>query len=321
MASTSSSAPCRPTVVLPSIHEMFPEHLMPRSAPRAIPPPIPSTMFPPSYYPPQPAPPPTHPSCSFDVLKSDPRGSSLQHIASSRPTRPPVRTQVSQPHPISRAHSSSGSSDDEAEMELDGEDGEDGDGMGAEECKRHVCPTCSKRFNRPSSLRIHRNTHTGATRECQIISVIRLPYRHLFKCDSPGANKFQPAFRCPYPSCGRQFNVNSNMRRHFRNHTTSAYAGASNASASSPVSPTSPSSFSSYRSYTSNSSPSSYTSSPTSYTSSPTSPSWSSASSPSPSRYSPPTALPTHAHRWDANPRSYRDAPAYCESDARSQRR
>lgn len=30
--------------------------------------------------------------------------------------------------------------------------------------KRHVCPTCFKRFNRPSSLKIHVNTHTGATR-------------------------------------------------------------------------------------------------------------------------------------------------------------
>ena len=26
------------------------------------------------------------------------------------------------------------------------------------------------------------------------------------------------AFRCPHPNCGREFNVNSNMRRHYRNH-------------------------------------------------------------------------------------------------------
>jgi hypothetical protein len=26
------------------------------------------------------------------------------------------------------------------------------------------------------------------------------------------------AFRCPFPHCGREFNVNSNMRRHYRNH-------------------------------------------------------------------------------------------------------
>ncbi|KIL56241.1 hypothetical protein M378DRAFT_532189 [Amanita muscaria Koide BX008] len=57
--------------------------------------------------------------------------------------------------------------------------------------KKHICPTCSKRFNRPSSLRIHVNTHTGAT-----------------------------PFRCPFPNCGREFNVNSNMRRHYRNHTS-----------------------------------------------------------------------------------------------------
>ncbi|KAI0060530.1 hypothetical protein BV25DRAFT_1786189, partial [Artomyces pyxidatus] len=55
--------------------------------------------------------------------------------------------------------------------------------------KRHLCPYCPKRFNRPSSLGIHINTHTG---------------------DKP--------FRCPYPRCGKEFNVNSNMRRHYRNH-------------------------------------------------------------------------------------------------------
>ena len=30
--------------------------------------------------------------------------------------------------------------------------------------KIHQCPLCFKRFNRPSSLQIHANTHTGATR-------------------------------------------------------------------------------------------------------------------------------------------------------------
>lgn len=28
----------------------------------------------------------------------------------------------------------------------------------------HQCPQCPKRFNRPSSLRIHVNTHTGEKR-------------------------------------------------------------------------------------------------------------------------------------------------------------
>lgn len=41
----------------------------------------------------------------------------------------------------------------------------DGDLSGSHNGKKHVCPTCSKRFNRPSSLRIHVNTHTGATRK------------------------------------------------------------------------------------------------------------------------------------------------------------
>ncbi|KAJ6539787.1 hypothetical protein DFH09DRAFT_847275, partial [Mycena vulgaris] len=56
--------------------------------------------------------------------------------------------------------------------------------------ERHPCPSCRKRFNRPRSLRIHANTHTGAT-----------------------------AFRCPHPGCGRAFNVKSNLNCHFRNHS------------------------------------------------------------------------------------------------------
>ncbi|KAF9445503.1 hypothetical protein P691DRAFT_777521 [Macrolepiota fuliginosa MF-IS2] len=56
--------------------------------------------------------------------------------------------------------------------------------------RKHICRICHKAFNRPSSLKIHYNTHTGAT-----------------------------PFRCPWPKCGREFNVNSNMRRHLRNHT------------------------------------------------------------------------------------------------------
>lgn len=33
--------------------------------------------------------------------------------------------------------------------------------------KKHICSKCSGRFSRPSSLRIHQNTHTGATRTFQ----------------------------------------------------------------------------------------------------------------------------------------------------------
>jgi uncharacterized Zn-finger protein len=32
--------------------------------------------------------------------------------------------------------------------------------------RRHLCTQCDKRFSRPSSLRIHENTHTGNRREC-----------------------------------------------------------------------------------------------------------------------------------------------------------
>ncbi|KAJ7668934.1 hypothetical protein B0H17DRAFT_949622 [Mycena rosella] len=86
----------------------------------------------------------------------------------------------------SRTDSSSESSNGSEEDEIDyGEEGEVGVG------RKHVCQTCGKHFNRPSSLRIHVNVHTGAT-----------PYR------------------CPYPGCGRAFNVNSNMRRHLRNHSS-----------------------------------------------------------------------------------------------------
>ncbi|KAH9828616.1 uncharacterized protein C8Q71DRAFT_719203, partial [Rhodofomes roseus] len=44
-----------------------------------------------------------------------------------------------------------------------------------------------KRFNRPSSLNIHINTHIGAK-----------------------------PFACSYPGCNRRLNVNSNMCQHHR---------------------------------------------------------------------------------------------------------
>ncbi|KAK7053572.1 hypothetical protein R3P38DRAFT_2601282, partial [Favolaschia claudopus] len=72
-----------------------------------------------------------------------------------------------------------------AEQEQAEEEEEEDAGQWYMEGKKYVCKQCGKRFSRPSSLKIHVNTHTGA----------------------------QP-YICPHPSCGRSFNVNSNMRRH-----------------------------------------------------------------------------------------------------------
>ena len=49
----------------------------------------------------------------------------------------------------------------------------------------YICPTCSKAFSRPSSLRIHNHSHTG-----------------------------ERPFQCPIRECGKKFSVRSNMKRH-----------------------------------------------------------------------------------------------------------
>ncbi|KAF8210477.1 hypothetical protein K438DRAFT_1454529, partial [Mycena galopus ATCC 62051] len=56
---------------------------------------------------------------------------------------------------------------------------------------KYECDYCGKGFSRPSSLRIHLNSHTG-----------------------------EKPFVCPVDGCGRSFSVLSNMRRHARVHTT-----------------------------------------------------------------------------------------------------
>ncbi|KAJ7217794.1 hypothetical protein GGX14DRAFT_561157 [Mycena pura] len=56
---------------------------------------------------------------------------------------------------------------------------------------KYECSYCGKGFSRPSSLRIHLNSHTG-----------------------------EKPFVCPVDGCGRSFSVLSNMRRHARVHVT-----------------------------------------------------------------------------------------------------
>ncbi|KAJ7772605.1 hypothetical protein DFH07DRAFT_953069 [Mycena maculata] len=72
---------------------------------------------------------------------------------------------------------------------------------------KYECSYCGKGFSRPSSLRIHLNSHTG-----------------------------EKPFVCPVDGCGRSFSVLSNMRRHARVHVTpSMPVGDSGSERTSPV--------------------------------------------------------------------------------------
>ncbi|KAJ7062643.1 hypothetical protein C8F01DRAFT_1134795 [Mycena amicta] len=188
-------------VVLPSIHEMFPEHLLDanygstqNNSPFAhgrnhltVPLPAPTAL-------------PLH----FFDARFHPGMHQTASYSSSIPYPAPW------PPTTNQSPAADVDEDEETELASDGmtNDDDDADGdyqpgshVGSstnKSTRNHVCSQCGKRFNRPSSVRIHANMHTGAT-----------PYR------------------CPYPNCGRAFNVNSNMRRHFRNHSAALSAAAS----------------------------------------------------------------------------------------------
>ena len=157
---------------------------------------------------------------SFDVLRSDPMSSSLQHLTSSG--SPPSHPSSSQQHrgptssssefrvsvPPSAAaniHSPQGQRSGPQRRDSDpaspamisfpvsrppasksskhtpSEEASDDEIPGESAGKKHICPTCLKRFNRPSSLRIHVNTHTGATRKnfFYFLFILLIPFQHL----------------------------------------------------------------------------------------------------------------------------------------------
>ncbi|KAF7318561.1 hypothetical protein HMN09_00366400 [Mycena chlorophos] len=211
-----------PAVVLPSIHEMFPDFLLSPSpaayeSKTTIPTPfLGGPGLPPrNHYLPNAMPPPLTRPFAFDSrsgsqwhpAQAERPWLSSTSLSSSPPSGSPTSSSTLLRSPTSMevtvinghdAESRSSSASDGQDVDMEDDD-EDGDDDGNPSTRKHACPQCAKRFNRPSSLRIHVNTHTGAT-----------------------------PFRCPYPNCGRAFNVNSNMRRHYRNHSAalSAAAGA-----------------------------------------------------------------------------------------------
>ncbi|EED84399.1 predicted protein [Postia placenta Mad-698-R] len=221
------SPPRSPTahVSLPSINELFPEHLLTNPPPGTHP-------YSPSSYrtsPPAPfAPSSTHSSPNIPPIAGSSEHPRLPHSSAFEYPRlngDAAMAAITKPRPAFRVmmspHEAGSAMDVARSPELSHyENGDEqrrlafppnvylsvpttpagvssmqqpdeADSVPGSEEKRHRCPHCNKRFNRPSSLNIHVNTHTGAK-----------------------------PFVCRYPGCNRRFNVNSNMRRHYRNHLT-----------------------------------------------------------------------------------------------------
>ena len=79
------------------------------------------------------------------------------------PTRSSARS-----HPMTKKAKLADSSEDDDD---EGAEASEGDNS---EKRRHICTICRKRFNRPSSLKIHLNTHTGEKRESLLRFLLQL---------------------------------------------------------------------------------------------------------------------------------------------------
>nr|GAT42610.1 predicted protein [Mycena chlorophos] len=123
-------------VVLPSIHDVFPPHLLP--------------------------PPMQHAHTTPNLSAYQGVGPPLHHLSPPPFLGPrPVRVPPSLSEDEGDEEASDGS--------LDPEDSEAGRSRRRRSPtnpaqRKHVCNICNRRFNRPSSLKIHQNTHSGAMR-------------------------------------------------------------------------------------------------------------------------------------------------------------
>ncbi|KAJ7163585.1 hypothetical protein C8R43DRAFT_1123189 [Mycena crocata] len=172
-----------------------------------------------------PTPPTAYPAHRHTVSgydpRHDPRGSRPPYDYSNpmmgQPSQPPIppyyaRTQpplASMPPAISTSlHGSRGEDEDRTPVARYQPSGMAGfappdASMSAAGPSKYECSYCGKGFSRPSSLKIHLNSHTG-----------------------------EKPFVCPVDGCGRSFSVLSNMRRHARVHVTPLMPAGDDGSAS-----------------------------------------------------------------------------------------
>ncbi|KAH8810555.1 hypothetical protein DL96DRAFT_1627537 [Flagelloscypha sp. PMI_526] len=189
--STSSSPLGSPTmgVTLPGIRDLFPDHIQKQQMASAPRPPR-ATIYIPDHY----SDSGSSSSSSSETCSPQSEHSSVSsrswspsrhrgHSVSSTNSSPPPVAPQRQYNPYPRPRSQTVVEDYTTKY------GGQAIRTAMSRSATHLCDLCGKRFDRPSSLRTHYNSHTGVT-----------------------------PFKCPWPHCGREFNVKSNMRRHYRKH-------------------------------------------------------------------------------------------------------